>query len=1386
MLRIISYATLGPVFQRLVSLPAAVCGLTGGLNRLQPIPRAGKLTNPGSPYALLRSLILACLVSLVPLGIAAKPAGAAIIHTYLSKPSATISASTPGGIGEPRALGIDKGALWDAEIQRVNGYEASSGKYVSSLTGGVSSFGAGVTAGEMGGSEQVYANAAGGTAVFDGASGVLLGTWAGTHVPRGILRGVAVDDSAGATKGLVYISSASVTPGLNVVNVFNPEEALVAGEEPAKVVAVLAGTCETPGEVATGLTPCEHSTLLPFSTPAGVGAVGVSGLNGDVFVTDGDISGGGGTGVDVFEPVSGEPGAYRFVVAIAGSPGVPFAQVTAVAVDPASGEVYVADLGRDVVDQFTTGGVFRGQITGISEIEPFPQGAGKGVESVAVGDLAGRETVFVGDYDYAATEGFVDVFGPSVVVPDVAVEEAKEVTPDGAVLHGTVNPLTPETHEGAECRFVYGTTRALGQTAACSLVLPEGNSAMPVEAKVEGLAPDTTYFYRLRASNKQGVDPGLESEDREFKTSGPGLVEFASGAASTAVTLNAKIAPDGGATSYYFQYSTASTTGCTATQVFSSCASVPAPPGEAVGAAAAPQEEPVEQRVQGLQPGTLYQYRVIAVSEIKEEGGEVKTEVFPGTDQTFKTQAAASAAGLIDGRSWEQVSPVDKHGAQLQAISEGWVIQSSLSGEAFTYVGSTPTETGAKGYNGFAEQILSTRGPNGWSSQDISLPHADATGPDPGNGQDYRLFSEDLSLGVAEPLGEGPFVSLAPETFPPDTERTPYLRHNSTCTSTPATCFEPLLTGVPGYSDLPEEGINFGGVPSATSGEVQFDGASPDAKHVVLSPAVALSKATPAGTLYEFSEGAPVSQRLAPVSVLPAGEGGGVAEGYLGVNSKNTVPSLSARGAVSSDGSRVLWSGPGGLYLRDVPRAETLRIGGSLQVADSDASRVFYTNAGALNVCEVIEGAHGLECDTTDLTHAVVLGGVLGASKDGSYVYYVSNAVLGDGAQHGAQPGDCLTEGSHHEQAMLLLETCNLYVSHYDSAGGAWGAPVLVGVLSGADITDWEPIPGEQTARVSANGQWLAFMSERPLTGYDNRDAASGVPDEEVFLYHAGSGGGEGSSVCASCDPSGARPTGVEVAKLGNGNSSLVAGDNVWETSAWLAGNVPAWTPFALRRARYQSRYLSDAGRLFFNSSDALVPAVVNHGEDVFEYEPEGVGGCSGAAGAAGVVFEEQAGGAGCVGLISSGAATGESAFLDASENGDDVFFLTAEKLVPGDVDSAYDVYDAHVCSTGSPCTGGVAGSPACTNADSCRAAPTPEPEVFGAPASTTFNGPGNQAPESKPGVKPLTRAQKLNAALKLCHAKRGKKRASCEKSARKRFGLVKAKKRGKANGSRL
>ena len=75
----------------------------------------------------------------------------------------------------------------------------------------------------------------------------------------------------------------------------------------------------------------------------------------------------------------------------------------------------------------------------------------------------------------------------------------------------------------------------------------------------------------------------------------------------------------------------------------------------------------------------------------------------------------------------------------------------------------------------------------------------------------------------------------------------------------------------------------------------------------------------------------------------------------------------------------------------------------------------------------------------------------------------------------------------------------------------------------------------------------------------------------------------------------------------------------------------------------YQSRCSSDSGRLFFDSPDALVPQDTNGLEDVYEFEPVGVGSCTRTSSSFAVTED------GCVGLVPFGVVSGESEFLDAS-----------------------------------------------------------------------------------------------------------------------------------------
>jgi hypothetical protein len=112
----------------------------------------------------------------------------------------------------------------------------------------------------------------------------------------------------------------------------------------------------------------------------------------------------------------------------------------------------------------------------------------------------------------------------------------------------------------------------------------------------------------------------------------------------------------------------------------------------------------------------------------------------------------------------------------------------------------------------------------------------------------------------------------------------------------------------------------------------------------------------------------------------------------------------------------------------------------------------------------------------------------------------------------------------------------------------------------------------------------------------------------------------------------------------------------------------------------------------------------------------------------ASIVYSEALGG--CVGLISAGTSAEESAFMDASETGGDVFFLTLSRLSPQDIDTSIDIYDAHECTAVSPCAPDPAlVPPPCTTGDACKLAPTPQPTRFGAPASETFSGTGDLSP---------------------------------------------------------
>jgi hypothetical protein len=1014
------------------------------------------------------------------------------------------------------------------------------------------------------------------------------------------------------------------------------------------------------------------------------------------------------------------------------------------AADPSNGDVYVVDdrgpqepNSNGVVDKFTPEGVYLGQLQVASGGAPFPFHY-----PIAVGvDASGSvwvEFFYPGAGLNAQVSSFADAkestFVSGATLPFFGAEVGQSFAVDSEDDFYVNGDKFDSSGQYLIKNFCEGGAVAAVDLASNELFLDEGGF-------VGACSASGTFEERFGAGDLIGGSGLAVSHARETVYAADATLdvvdvfppepaskplvksESVSNVTGDSATLQAEVNPHGASTEYTFEYGVCATVAACVSSAYE--ASAPAPEGFA-GAGFA--SDSVSVNPQTLRAGTVYHFRVVLHNEFGTVDGE---------GQTFTTQTANGGSGLLDGRAWELVTPPEKRGAALSDINEHEEIQASAGGDAFTIEAYSPTEADPPGFS-ISEQLFSTRGPGGWVARDIGVPHEQATGLSIGQGSEYRIFSEDLSRAVTQPFGS--FIpSSSPWALSPKeaSEQTAFLRTDylNGEVSRPCleSCYRPLVTGKQGYANV-APGTAFseergGECPTIMCGP-RFVGASPDLRHVVLTIENGVELTPGGGSLYEWNEGV----------LTPLGNA------VLGFESKM------ARHAVSDDGSRVVLSagGEGAIYLRDTVKDKTVPLGGGVfQTASSDGSRVFFSNSTGLYECEIVEAMGGeLECKLSDLTpNGLLLGNVLGASEDGQWLYFVSTAVLAAG--EGAVSGDP-----------------NLYVWHD-------GGTKLVAVLSEKDSPSWDRGTGgdlkEMTARVSPDGQWLAFMSQRDLTGYDTRDAVSGQPDEEVYLYSAASG----RLVCPSCNPSGARPVGVEYKEL---DGKLVGGDRVWDSSTWIAANIPGWTPYTTSGTLYQSRYLSGDGRLFFNSGDALVSQDVNGTEDVYEYEPAGYTNAEGKVqctpGSTG--FSE--GSDGCVGLVSSGTSAEESAFVDASETGGDVFFLTAAKLAPQDFDTAIDVYDAHECTAAAPCLPVAAGvPPPCDTGDACKPGPTPQPSIYGSPSSETFSGAGNIVP-SAPGAsqpKGLTRAQKLARARQACSKEKRKRRAVCERQAKRRYGTA-------------
>jgi hypothetical protein len=248
-------------------------------------------------------------------------------------------------------------------------------------------------------------------------------------------------------------------------------------------------------------------------------------------------------------------------------------------------------------------------------------------------------------------------------------------------------------------------------------------------------------------------------------------------------------------------------------------------------------------------------------------------------------------------------------------------------------------------------------------------------------------------------------------------------------------------------------------------------------------------------------------------------------------------------------------------------------------------------------------------------------------------------------------------------------------VSIYSWHDGAVSFVGSIDSASAGQFGSWGEYGLTLRSRVSPDGHTLLFESEvgTGLTGYEHGQCADGPGGRcaEFYLYHADTH----SLVCASCNPSGAPAT----------SSASFFNESGSPNSSHLSNS------------------LSSNGRfVFFDTGERLVPEDTNGARDVYSYDAE----------------------TGAVHLLSSGTASSNSYFLEATPDGSNVFFTTAQPLLGWDVDTNEDLYDARVA-------GGFPEPPprvGTCEGDTCRQ--LQPPPAADSPQSPTFAGPGNPRPK--------------------------------------------------------
>jgi hypothetical protein len=366
----------------------------------------------------------------------------------------------------------------------------------------------------------------------------------------------------------------------------------------------------------------------------------------------------------------------------------------------------------------------------------------------------------------------------------------------------------------------------------------------------------------------------------------------------------------------------------------------------------------------------------------------------------------------------------------------------------------------------------------------------------------------------------------------------------------------------------------------------------------------------------------------------------------------------------SEDGEGIAFEIKKTIYLR-LHNAETFEVAGSgaefAGVAD-EGRRVFYLEGGDLFAYDA-EAEETIPFSSSgDVTPVNVAVGGTGA-------YFVSPSVLT------GEPNPSGEEAEGGAENLYLSEEGAIsfvgIVTERDVEGESTAAGQVGGLGLWADALSR---PAIDPSRTTPSGTTLLFESRADLTGFESEGFA------QVYRYDST----ENALLCLSCSPTRTLP------------SSDASLQSISETqfSPEPGGphiKIPNQTP--------------DGQRAFFQTAEPLAIQDTDGFLDAYEWEAKGAGSCKKTGG--------------CVYLISGGHSSSPDYLFAMSSSGDDVFFRTADLLLPRDAETTLSLYDARV--------GGGFAEPrkpeSCMAVETCLPDSTPPPTL---PAAGRSDGEGN------------------------------------------------------------